>query len=431
VINKLKALRENDGVMRYFKNSSWMMAEYSLRIVSAIFVSIYVARYLGPVQFGALSFALAIVAIFMAVSRLGMDNVLVRDISRHPEKTKEYIGTAFGLMFISAIVAMSIIGILIFFLESDFKSKLYMLIIATGLFFQSLFVIDYSFQAQVKAKYSSIAKTIALVFSSLLKIYLVWIQADLFLFALAFALDTIFIGIMLLSVYLIKKQPVFFGSFHLNLVKPLLISAWPLMLTAGMGILLLKFDQIIIGIMLGDKEVGLYTAALRIYEGWIMMPQILAMSLIPAIVSLKKQSNRIYEDKMTIFMRIIISINIGIAVLVSLFSEEVIKLLYGEAFASSSNVLQIVIWCAVMMGIGSISFRYLINEGLEYKMINIMLTAMISNIILNIVLVPIMGIEGAAWALLFSLLISYVFYDLFDKKLSQLTRIKLRAIYVK
>ena len=74
---------QNQSVMKYVKSSLWMLAEYGLRIVSAIFVSIYVARYLGPEQFGLLSYSLAIVAIFMAVSRLGMESILVRDLTKY------------------------------------------------------------------------------------------------------------------------------------------------------------------------------------------------------------------------------------------------------------------------------------------------------------------------------------------------------------
>lgn len=431
MLTKIKLLSQNTGFIKYLKNSSWMLAEYTLKIISGIFVSIYVARYLGPEQFGTLSFAFAIVAIFMAISRLGMDNILVRDISKFPAKTKEYIGTAFVLMFFASSIAILILGGLIYFLEIDWETKIYILIIAIGLFFQTLLVIDYSFQAQVKAKYSSIAKTIALACSSMVKIYLVWIQADLLFFALAFTFDSMLIGVILIITYVIKKQPNFLFSFHLSLVKPLLISAWPMVLVAGMGIFLLKFDQIVIGMMLGDKEVGLYAAALRLYEGWIMIPQILAISLIPAIVSLKKQSNELYEARIVIFMRYIIFINLGIAMLVSVFSEEIITTLYGDEFLDSAEVLRIVIWCSVIMGIGSVSFRYLINEGLERKIVNIMLIAMVSNIILNLIFIPLMGIEGAAWALILSLFVSYMFYDFFDKKMSNLMRIKLRVIYVK
>jgi len=431
MINKLSGLRQNETFMKHFRNSSWMITEYALKVVSAIFVSIYVARYLGPEKFGLLSYALAIVSIFMAVSRLGMDSILVRDLSSRPEQTKTYMGTAFGLMFGTAILAMFVLTVLISLFESDVENKLYIWIISTGLIFQTFLVIDYGFQAQVKAKFSSIAKSMALGLSSTIKIYLVVTKADLQLFAVAYVLDHMIIAIMLVATHVIKKQPVFLFSFDRALVKPMLKSAWPMVLTAAMGILLLKFDQVFIGIMLGNKELGMYTAALRLYEGWIMIPQVIAMSLIPAIVKIKKNSEESYTNKMVQFMRIVVLINLIIAVFTTIFSKQIILFLYGEDFYLSADILKIVIWCALIMGVGSVSFRYLINEGMERKIVRIMLVAMLSNMILNLVLIPIFGVHGAAMALLVSLSISYVFYDFFDKELCKLKEIKLRAIYAR
>jgi O-antigen/teichoic acid export membrane protein len=138
--------------MRYFKNSSWMLAEHGLRVISSIFVGIYVARYLGPEQFGVLSYALAIVTIFMAVSRLGMDSILVRDLAKFPEQAKEYMGTAFGLMVVVAIACLVILSTLIYFFESDTQTKIYIWIIATGILSQTLLVVDYGFQSQARSK---------------------------------------------------------------------------------------------------------------------------------------------------------------------------------------------------------------------------------------------------------------------------------------
>ena len=430
MLNKLKALQQNDSFMRYFRNSSWMMAEYALKIISAIFVSIYVARYLGPEQFGLLSYALAIVAIFMAISRLGMDSILVRDLTKCPEKSKAYMGTAFGLMLIAAIVGFSLLSIIIYFLEADAQTRLYVWVIASGLLFQTFLVIDYAFQAQVKAKYSSIAKSIALAISSSVKIYLVWIQADLFSFAVAYAFDHFIIAMMLLSMHLVKKQENFLFELHKELIKPMLISAWPIIAAAGLGVLLLKLDKIFIKFYLGSFDLGVYVAAIRLYEGWIMIPQVIALSLLPAIVKLKQSSQETYERRMSLFFRYILIMNVILALIVTVFANEIILLLYGDSYIDSANVLKIVIWCSVLMGIGSISFRYLVVENLEKKILIIMALTLSSNVLFNIVLIPLYGVTGAAMALLASLFIGYFMYDWFDSDLRVLRMIKLRSLYV-
>ena len=319
MFTKLKDLKQNESFMRYFKNSSWMLAEYALKIISAIFVSIYVARYLGPEQFGILSYALAIVSIFMAVTRLGMESILVRDIAKFPDQAKAYMGTAFGLMVIAAVAGLVILSMLIYFFESDAQTKIYIWIITTGLLFQTLLVIDYGFQAQVKAKYSSIAKSIALVISSNIKIYLVWIQADLQAFAIAYAADYFIIAVMLLSMYLYQKQVRFWFSFNKSLVRPLLISAWPMVLSAAASMLYMRIDQLMIKNMLDAHELGLYSAATRIYEGWVIVPYVISISLMPAIVKLKSSSLKQYEIQMTRLFALVFWPGVLVAIISTFF----------------------------------------------------------------------------------------------------------------
>jgi len=160
MIRKLNALRKNQSFMKYFNNTSWMFVEQGIKVVSAVFVGIYIARYLGPEQFGLLSYAIAIVAIFMAISRLGMESILVRELVNQPEKMRQYMGTAFSLMFIAAILGIGFISGIVSLTESDPQTKLYIWIISIGLIFQTFLeqfglidqVVVQHFAGQVLAK---------------------------------------------------------------------------------------------------------------------------------------------------------------------------------------------------------------------------------------------------------------------------------------
>lgn len=403
--------------MRYFKNSSWMMTEYAFKIISAIFVFIYMARYLGPENFGVLSYALAIVAIFMAISRLGMESILVRDLAKYPEQAKAYMGTAFSLMFAAAIVCLLILSILIYFLESDPQIKLYIWIISTGLIFQIFLVIDYGFQSQVKAKYSSIAKSIALAFSSIIKIYLVWIHADFLLFVIFYALDHVIIALMLIITHIIKEQPSFLFVFNSRLVKPLLKSAWPMVLSAVCFMLYSRLDQLMIKYYLDMEQLGLYAAAAKIFEGWTMIPFILVISLLPMIVKIKETSPSEYQRKTVYIYRLFLMASLTVALLTSIFSKEIIQIVFGSAFEGSSAVLSILMWAAVFTTMGTITVRLLVIENIEKKILKMTSVGLLVNLILNFLLIPVYGIIGGAIATLFSLFVSYYLYDYFDKRM--------------
>lgn len=417
--------------MRYFKNSSWMFSEYMLRIISAIFVIIYVARYLGPEQFGILSYALAVVAVFMAISRLGMESILVRDLSKYPEQSKAYMGTAFGLMLVAAIVGLVVLSVLIYLFESDNQVKTYIWIIATSLFFQALLVVDYSFQAKIRAKYSSIAKSIALAISSSVKIYLVWLEADLLAFAIAHAFDHLIIALMLLTMHFAKKQTNFIFIFEKALIKPLLSSAWPMVLSAVAGMLYMRADQIMIKNMLDTHQLGLYTAATKIYEGWIIVPFVISVSLLPAIVKLKSRSPESYEANLTKLFALVFWSGVLVAIIATLGGEFIIRVSFGEAFADSATVLAIVMWTAAFTAIGSVTARYLTVEGMEKKIAFRTVAALAINILLNLILIPMYGIEGAAIATLSTILCANYLINYIDRDLKQLLRVCNNAILLK
>ena len=416
--------------MKYFQNTSWMFAEQILQIISAIFVGIYVARYLGPEQFGLLSYALAVVGIFMVASRLGMDSILLRELVSHPSQRGKYIGTAFGLMVLTAFLSIFIIFILINLFESEPVIKLYVWIISTGLLFQTFLVIDYNFQAQVRSKYSSIAKSIALSLSAVTKIALVLIQVDLFWFAIAFTLDKAIIAVTLYIMHIFKKQPQFIFRFDSRLIRPLLKSAWPMVLAAVATMLYMRVDQIMIKNMLGAEQLGLYASATKIYEGWLIIPNIISISMLPAIIKLKLISETKYENNLSKLFALVFWGSIGAATTVTLFGEYILDLTFGDSFSQALNTLIIVMWVTAFSSLGFVSARYFTAENMEKKIAIRTFIALSVNILLNLIMIPIYGIEGAAISTLVCIIIANYLLDFLDSDLIRLRSIKNRAIFL-
>ena len=69
--------------MKYFKNTSWLFAEKIIRMMVGLFIGIWVARYLGPEQFGLFSYAVSFVGLFTAISTLGLDTIVVRELVKN------------------------------------------------------------------------------------------------------------------------------------------------------------------------------------------------------------------------------------------------------------------------------------------------------------------------------------------------------------
>ena len=78
-------------------NTGWLFADSILRMGVGMFVGVWIARYLGPQQFGVLSYAMAFVALFSAVATLGLDSIVIREVLRNPASANEIMGSAFIL----------------------------------------------------------------------------------------------------------------------------------------------------------------------------------------------------------------------------------------------------------------------------------------------------------------------------------------------
>lgn len=428
MIKKIKALKKNKSVMNYLKNSSWMLAEYGLKIFSGIFVGIYVARYLGPEEFGLLSYALAIVSIFTIISRLGMESILVRDLSKYPEKRQAYMGTAFILMLLTSIACILILSVLVFFIEADKRTQGYIFVISLGMLFQAAAVIDFNFQSQIQAKYSSIAKSVAVTLIAVTKIILVWLNSELFLFASVYALELFVISLALFFTHKLKNEPNFIGFFNLRLIRPLLKSAWPMILSGIASILYTRIDQIMIKNMLGAHELGIYSAATKIFDGWVIIPAVISISLLPAIVRIKSGSEKIYIDNLSKLFTILFWSGVFTASITSLAAKWVVYYTFGDAFIEAQFVLAIIMWTAPFTALGSVTTRYLTVEGMEKKIAMRTFLGLIINIVINYILIPIYGIEGAAVATLVTIVFTNYLMNYLDRELKQLRLVCNNAI---
>src|SRR4030065_575066 len=225
---------------------------------------------------------------------------------------------------------MGLLAIAVQFTGNDATTKLYIFIIASGMIFQSFDVVDFCFQSKVLAKYVSIAKLIQLALSSVLKLYFIYIQADLFWFVLVSLVDQISLAFSLLFAYWRQKIGSLFGCFDLGTAKAMLNNSWPLILSGIAVTLYMRIDQIMLKEILGEREVGLYSAAVRLSEAWNFVPVIITASLFPAIVNAKKISQEIYHKRLQRLCTLMTWLAIAVALPMTFLADWLFILLYWQ-----------------------------------------------------------------------------------------------------
>lgn len=402
MIAKMKALKDHQGFIKYFKNTSWMMVEQFCRIIAGLFVGIWVARYLGPEQFGLFSYVLAFAAIFGGIAKLGLDSILVRELVNYPEKRDTYLGTAFWLKVIGALVVMGLMAIILPVTSNDSQTNFFIFIIASGFMFQSFEVVAFYFQSQVMAKIVSICKVSQLALSSVIKIYLILAEAKLICFVFVTAFDALSLAVSYLLAYKINQRDNFYNKFDLKIVTKLLKDSWPLIFSAILVMIYMRIDQIMIKEMLGEHELGIYSAAITLSEAFYFIPVLITGSLFPAILNARNQSEEIYKQRLQQLYTLMVWFAIAIALPMTILSDWLLLLLFGQAFHEAGQVLMIHVWASIFVFLGVASGKWFIAENLQkVTLINTSVGAIL-NVTLNFILMPKFGLLGAAYATVIS-----------------------------
>jgi len=419
---------KSPGFRRYFANTSWLMGHRILSMIVALFVGVYVARYLGPERFGLLSYAGSFVGLFTALATLGLDGIMVRELVKTPDRRDELLGTAFWLKAGGAILMWIGIAAAIPFTNNDTQTNILIVIIAFGVIFQAFNVIDFNYQAEVKSKFVVYVHLVQLVVSSIAKLVLIWISAPLVWFACVFLLDAVVLAVGMTVMYLKNTGKVWYWKWRWQTAKILLKDSWPLILSGMVISIYMKIDQVMIKEMLGAEQVGHYAAAVRLSEAWYFIPMAITSSVFPAIINAKKQSEALYYQRLQKLYDLMVWLAVAIALPTTFLAPWVIRVLYGEAFLPAAGVLSIHIWAGVFVGLGVACSKWFIVENYIKKNFYRTLFGMIINVVLNLILIPLYGIYGAAVATLLGQMAANLIYDIFDKQIYPSLKLKINAL---
>jgi len=387
---------------KYFLNTSWLFSQRVFKLIISFAINIYVIRYLGPADFGLLSYALSFVGLFTAFSSLGLDNIIIRELVNEPGKRDVLLGSTFFLKLFGAFISIIIIFITLFITSEEKESSILILIISASTIFQTVNIIESFFQAKIKVKFSAIAQFVSLIVSALLKVLLILLKAPLIYFALAFTLEFLFIGIGFLIAYSIKEAALFKWRFNKQTASNLLKDSWPLTLSGLVIAVYMRIDQVMIKNMLSDQEVGYYAAAVRFTEAWYFIPTAICTSLFPSIINAKKIDPLLYSTRLQKLYDILTWLSYAVAIPLTIFSTSVVTLILGKEYLPTAPVLTIYIWAAVPVSLGVASGQYLVNENFTKMSFYRTFAGMICNVALNFILIPVYGIIGSALATLIS-----------------------------
>ena len=384
-------------VQRVARNTGIIMGgDLIFRLISLV-VTIYLARYLGTVGFGKYSFVFAYLAFFGVITDLGLQTILVREISRNPSVTPKLIGNAYFIKLILTVFAVVLSIVVITLISYPTDTTTYVYIAAFTMVFLS-FTHLYAaiFQANLRMEYNIIAKLSFKVLSASLIFWIIFSHGTLMQVIIVLVVSEM---VKTLISYLFSRKlvrPRFEIDF--GLWRYLFKEALPIALAGVIFIIYFRIDVVMLSIMQGDAPVGIYSAAYKLSEPLSLIPIALLTSMFPIMSASFKSSNerliRIYRFCVRYLLIIILPIAIGTTII----ADKIIFLVYGAEFAGSATALQILIWALVFTSAGYVLTNLLISIGKQKLYTLSMVLCAIANVTLNFILIPMLSYNGAAIA---------------------------------
>lgn len=429
VIQKVSLLKGRTGLHKILANISWLFADRILRMGFGLVVGIWVARYLGVQQFGLLNYAIAFVAIFNPLANLGLDVVVVRRLVADPTQQQSILGTSFWMRFVAGWLTWLAVIIGIYLLRHDDAMTIVTVtILGAANIFQSFDTIDLWFQSQVRSKYSVLAKNAAFIATTSIRVVMVLSHAPLVAFVVAILLEAVLGAVGLLIVYKQQGYLVKLWQWSRSLAQDLLRESLPLILSGLTIMIYMRIDQIMLGQMIGDKAVGVYSAATRISEVWYFIPMTVSSSVMPSIFNAKEISEELYYQRIGGLNRGLTWLAIAVAIVMTFVSKPLIVMLFGNSYIESGTILAVHIWASVFVFSGVATSGWFIAENLSYLSLYRTLSGAIVNILLNIFLIPIYGGLGAAIATVIAQAVASFISNAVNPKTRKLFKVQIKSL---
>ena len=301
--------------------------------------------------------------------------------------------------------------------------------IGVGILLTPSTVIDNYFDSRVQSRRKVVARKVGYIVKCILLIAFISFELPLLYLALA-VLSEQLIALVLLVNFIREEVSFTKFEFSMDRAKALGRECWPLIVSSLGAMLYLKVDQIMIVSMIGDAEGGYYGAAVRYTSIFFFLHSIVITTYFPTLVKSKEESLQIYLQQVSKMSSGLFYLSMFVIAGTYLFIEPFLLLTYGAEYIPSIAIIKLHVWTLPLVFIGALLSKWLILEKLTRFSIWRHGMGLLVNVVLNMILIPRYGAEGAAMASIVALVFAVVFILAFHEKLRLLFKVLLKSIFL-
>lgn len=412
---------------RIINNTIWIVGCKIFRALLGMLVTMLSARYLGPSGYGLISYAASIVTFVVPVMQLGLNSTLVQELVNDPEHEGKIMGTSIVMSLVSG--AGCIVGVIAFSLLTNPGEPVTTIVCglySIQLLFQALEQIQYWFHAKLLSKYVSVTMLIAYGVTSGYKILLLVLGSSVYWFALSQALDFFLISAVLLVIYRRKGS----GSltFSWKLFRKMFARSKYYIISNLMISVFAQTDRIMLKMMMDETAVGYYSAAVTCAGMAGFVFEAIINSAQPVILESARRGDEALERSISALYSVVIYLSLSLCVVITVFADLVIHILYGGQYGPAVQALRIIVWYSTFSYLGAVRDVWILAQWKQKYLLIINLIGASANVVLNLVMIPWLGINGAALASLLTQIFTNVVLGFLIKPIHRNNTLMLRGL---
>lgn len=426
MFDKLKQILHN----RIVSNASWLVAGKVIQMVINLIVGLMTARYLGPSNYGLINYGAAYTGFFSALCTLGINSVIVKEFIDQPGEEGKILGTSLGLRFFSGLFSVITIICVSFVLDTGEPETIAVVALCSiGILFQVFEVFNYWFQSKLQAKKTAIAALIAYSLTAAYKVLLLISGKPVTFFALATSVDYLCVAAVLLFFY--RKAHGGKLSFSWAYGKQLLKKSCPYILAGLMVSIYAQTDKLMLKQYLDEAAIGYYATASTTCNMWSFILAAIITSLGPIIVEAHKDNHVRYCQLNRILYAIVFWFSALVSLGFTVFGRWIIQVLYGIAYLPAVAPFKVITWYTAFSYLGVARNTWVVCENKQKYLPPIYVSAALSNVLLNLIFIPLWGTVGAAFASLMAQIVTVLIAPFFIKGMRENSIMMLDAILLK
>ncbi len=426
----MRRLDISENKKKALNNMAWAVSGKIVSLTSVLVVGIIVARYLGKEQYGIMNYVVSFVAIFQVFADFGLDFIQIREESKNPAMRDKIIGTTFVLKVAFALLALVAIVLTVLFFEPDASIRGYILIYAVSVLLNTTWVSRNHFTSIVWNEYVVKTEISRTLIGVAVKVAFVLLHLPLVWFIFSLLIDSLLLAVGYMSSYARKIDSVRKWRFDKALAAYMVGQSFPLLLSGAAIVVYNRIDQMMIGNMIDQSHLGVYSVAVRFTELLVFVPTIIAQTISPMLVEVRQKDEERYESLSRVFMNVTVAVCIVLALLTCLLSYPIVRYTFGPTYIGAASVLSILAFKVIGDALSQTSGQLMIIEGIQkYASIRNVIGC-VTCVVLNLLLIRRFGIHGVAYVALITIFVSGTLADFLIPAYRHIFYKQMRAVTV-